>query len=264
MKQRVITAILGGGLFIAILAVGSVPFALLSAVIAVICYMELAAMDKLSLFSPEVLLGAVCVAAIVLATFFPSEDAFNLLLIKLLAVLMLLLIGATVFLKNRFHFQQAAYLLMSVFYIGFSYHLLVRARLGSFALSLFVLIIIWASDSGAYFIGRKWGRRKLAPEISPNKTKEGAAGALITALIVAVLFRLILREPIFPSWGLYLLVTLLISAFGQLGDLGESALKRHFGVKDSGKILPGHGGLLDRFDSLIFVLPILYLIGVIN
>lgn len=264
MKLRVITGTLAGGLFVAVMAVGSVPFTLLSAAIAVICYMELAAMKKLPLLSPGVLMGAFCVAGIVLGTLLPSEDAFGLLFIKLLAALVLLFVGTTVFSKNRFHFEQAAYLLMSVFYIGFSYHLLVHVRLSSFSLAFFVLVIIWATDSGAYFIGRRWGRHKLAPKISPKKTKEGAVGALFTALIAAVLFQFVLRDPIFPSWWLLLLVTLLIATFGQLGDLGESALKRYYGVKDSGNILPGHGGLLDRFDSLIFVLPILYLIGVIN
>lgn len=264
MKQRVITGALAGGFFLALLIIGTIPFAILSAAIAVISYMELVAMKKLRPLSPEVLAGAVCTAAAVLGTLLTPQALFGVLFIKLLAILVLFLVAATAFSKNRFQFEQAAFLAMSVFYIGFSFHLLVRMRFDSLPLVLFVLIIIWATDSGAYFVGRRWGKHRLAPHISPNKTREGSAGAILAALIAAALFQLVLRDPLFPSLWMFWLATILISVFGQLGDLVESALKRWFGVKDSGKILPGHGGLLDRFDSLVFVLPILYLIGVIN
>lgn len=117
--------------------------------------------------------------------------------------------------------------------------------------------MIWATDSGAYFIGKATGKRKLWPEISPNKTVEGSLGGVVCALIVAILFGL------FADMNATVLtlmaITVILSIFGQLGDLVQSAFKRHFNVKDSGNILPGHGGILDRFDSLLFVLPLLNL-----
>lgn len=116
--------------------------------------------------------------------------------------------------------------------------------------------MIWATDSGAYFIGKTMGKKKLWPDISPNKTVEGSIGGVICAIIVGVLFALFtdIHAAIVTIIG----ITAVLSVFGQIGDLVQSAFKRHFNVKDSGNILPGHGGILDRFDSLLFVLPLLH------
>ena len=121
---------------------------------------------------------------------------------------------------------------------------------------VYALFTIWATDTGAYFIGRAWGKRKLWPEISPNKTVEGSIGGIVCAVVVAVIYQLFTN--LFDSVALLIVMTVVLSIFGQLGDLVESAFKRHYGVKDSGNILPGHGGILDRFDSLLFILPILH------
>ncbi|MEH7471344.1 CDP-archaeol synthase, partial [Priestia megaterium] len=108
---------------------------------------------------------------------------------------------------------------------------------------------------GAYFIGRAMGKRKLWPEISPNKTIEGFVGGVVCAIVVAVVFKLLAN--IDQTMIELLVIGIIVSLFGQMGDLVQSAFKRHYGVKDSGKILPGHGGILDRFDSLMFIMPIL-------
>lgn len=263
MRQRVITGLLYGAVYLALLWIGSIPFALLIAAIAVISYLELAELNKLRASSPAVLVGAVAVATIV-AGALVSPNVFQNLWLKLFVTLALLLISVSVMTKNKFSFAQSAYLFLSVFYISIPFYLLVRMRIDSLELVLFVQIVMWATDSGAYFVGRKFGKNKLAPNISPNKTKEGSAGAVLFALITALLFQLIVGEPLFTSWLALTGVTLLISVFGQIGDLAESAIKRFYGIKDSGNILPGHGGLLDRFDSLIFVLPLLYIFGLIG
>ena len=124
------------------------------------------------------------------------------------------------------------------------------------------MFIVWSTDSGAYFIGRKFGKTKLIPSVSPNKTVEGSLGGIACAIVVAVLMVFLYPNKA-PDISLFKLIILvaIFSIVGQLGDLVESSLKRHFGVKDSGKILPGHGGILDRFDSLIFVFPIMHLLG---
>lgn len=123
---------------------------------------------------------------------------------------------------------------------------------------LFILFIIWATDTGAYFLGSALGKKKLWPKISPNKTIEGALGGIVLASIVGVIFQLI--YPFNMSMLTIIIVSIVISVVGQIGDLTASAYKRHFGVKDSGQILPGHGGILDRLDSLLFVLPLMYII----
>jgi phosphatidate cytidylyltransferase len=116
---------------------------------------------------------------------------------------------------------------------------------------IFVLVVIWAGDTGAYLVGRAIGRRPMAPQLSPKKTWEGAAGNLAASLIAAVAFVRWLDTPTV----LLLVAAALVNVAGQFGDLLESAYKRAAGVKDSGLLLPGHGGMLDRIDSLIFAAP---------
>jgi phosphatidate cytidylyltransferase len=122
---------------------------------------------------------------------------------------------------------------------------------------LSALGVTFAGDTGAYFVGRTWGRRKLAPAISPGKTVEGAAGGLLAA----VLFMFVARASFFPALAARdcILVGLAAGVLGPIGDLTESLLKRSAGVKDSGRFIPGHGGMLDRIDALLFVGAYVYL-----
>jgi phosphatidate cytidylyltransferase len=129
---------------------------------------------------------------------------------------------------------------------------------------LMVLGLIWISDTGAYLAGRACGRRKLAPSISPGKTWEGVAGGAIGCIIYAIIWALFdpdLRPRVQGlAWIAFLAGTLLLCALGVVGDLFESALKRQAGAKDSGKLLPGHGGVLDRIDSATAALPVALLL----
>ena len=120
---------------------------------------------------------------------------------------------------------------------------------------MYVFLLVWCADSGAYFVGRKLGKRKLAPNVSPNKSIEGLIGGLLTSSIVAFF----VGYYFLPS-GIALLAFLILAGVttlsSVLGDLFESMLKRRAGMKDSGSILPGHGGVLDRIDSLLSATPI--------
>lgn len=125
------------------------------------------------------------------------------------------------------------------------------------ALTLALLALIWVADSAAFFSGRAFGRHKLAPAISPGKTVEGVAGALIATAVVAVAMeRTLLPQASSAGWVMLVLVVTLVSV---TGDLFESLIKRRRGLKDSGHLLPGHGGILDRIDSLIAAAPVFYL-----
>ena len=130
-------------------------------------------------------------------------------------------------------------------------------------LLIFPLVLTWASDIGAYFVGRAIGGRKLIPSVSPGKTVAGAVGGLVVCMVVSWLYARSVLVPVaslgFTPWAA-LGFGALISVAAQVGDLFESLLKREGGVKDSSRIIPGHGGILDRFDSLIFVLPVAYLL----
>lgn len=123
-----------------------------------------------------------------------------------------------------------------------------------FVLTLMLIVLIWATDSGAYYTGKSIGKRPFAPSISPNKTWEGTLGGLKLAVLVAVSFKMWLLPML--GWIDVAVLAIIGGFWGQLGDLLESSLKRSAGVKDSGSFLPGHGGALDRFDSLIFSAPL--------
>jgi phosphatidate cytidylyltransferase len=128
------------------------------------------------------------------------------------------------------------------------------------AILLFPVVLTWLSDTFAYFAGRMWGKKKLIPKVSPGKTVAGSLGAVIGTPLAAVGYSILLQR--FPTWrmgiGEALAFGILVSIAAQVGDLAESLLKRDVGVKDSGRLLPGHGGALDRFDSLFFTLPLGY------
>ena len=209
---------------------------------------------------------------------------------SLLALLVLVLLGATIWLRGveGRPLGSAASTLLGVVYtagmLGFAYAIryhdsvagydVVGAKhlaLGPLSLRvapggvllIFPLIITWASDIGAYFTGRAIGGRKLIPSVSPGKTVAGAVGGLGASMLVSLLFARSVLVPAasigFTPWGA-LLFGGVISVAAQVGDLFESLIKRDGGVKDSSHIIPGHGGVLDRVDSLLFVLPVAYLL----
>lgn len=160
--------------------------------------------------------------------------------------------------NNNYRLGLIGGLVLVPFWLGL---LLIRHHPQGQGLLLFLLILVWVSDSGAYFVGRRWGKTALAVNVSPNKTREGLYGALgvglITSIIGAFCFGLTWQK-----WLLFILLSLVVVLFSVLGDLLESMIKRARGVKDSGRLLPGHGGLLDRIDSLTAAAPI-FALGVI-
>lgn len=129
-----------------------------------------------------------------------------------------------------------------------------RARADGVGLTFLLLAVTWVGETAAYLVGRRWGRRRLAPRISPRKTVEGAAAQVAASVLAA----LAVGELLAVAWPHRLAVGLLLGAVGQVGDLAESFLKRSAETKDAGELLPGHGGLLDRLDSLLFNTPALY------
>jgi len=150
--------------------------------------------------------------------------------------------------------------LMVGLYVGwcFGHFPALRLMPGGLGLTLLAFILTWTFDSMAYFAGTRWGRHRLAPRISPGKSWEGAAAGALATLGVALI-------PL--AWwpadvSLRVAAAAVVVLLGQAGDLLESALKRLAGVKDSGAILPGHGGILDRFDSLMFVVPAVYYLAI--
>lgn len=201
-------------------------------------------------------------AILVIATF--PIDLYNILLVQLVIILLTAgtLVAATL---RGAPFDKmigsVGSTILGVLYIALLGSYLVSLRMfhdpavAAHMLSFFFLVLMGA-DAGAYYVGRAFGKHKLAPSISPGKTWEGVAGGIIAALVMATLAHYWFFRDLPLKFGLPLAVVMTV--IGILGDLAESALKRGAGAKDAAKILPGHGGLLDRLDSLLFNAPLIY------
>ncbi len=256
---------IGAIVFISMVVLGGWFFSIFISIVASVAMIELLKMKKIA---PLSLMGIVSLLSmwllLVPTSWFDQLIPITYTKVETFIFLILVLLMFTVLTKNSFTFDEVGFVILSSVYVGFGFHFLILTReipdVGMY-LVFFVLFLIWTTDSGAYFAGRSLGKHKLWPDISPKKTIEGSIGGIVAALIVGTIFYQLV--PIFPNYLTALLIMVVASTFGQLGDLVESALKRHYAVKDSGNVLPGHGGILDRFDSLIYVMPILHLLQLI-
>lgn len=264
MKQRVITATVALLVFIPIIWYGSFAIEATAALLAGIGVYELFRMKKLEITSFEGVLSIVGVIFLVLPKdkwfFFLPKTVDNFILFY---VTVMILLGGLVASKNTYTISQAGFPVIASLYVGMGFQNFVAARQVSFFVLLYALLVVWSTDIGAYFIGKKYGKKKLIPAVSPNKTIEGSIGGIVCAVVVAALYLLITpdKELFVYSLPTMLVLTAIFSVVGQFGDLVESSIKRHYDVKDSGNLLPGHGGILDRFDSLLFVFPVMHLFG---
>lgn len=179
-------------------------------------------------------------------------------------LLMFLFLTATVLTKNKTTIDHVAMAFLGMAYVGLGFHYMIETRSipdhGLFW-TLLVFLCIWTTDSGAYFTGSKIGRTPLWPIISPKKSVEGAVGGTVLSVVVALGFAW--YRPELLGYAQAVWIGLVIALVGQMGDLIQSAYKRVKGIKDSGTILPGHGGVLDRTDSWLIVFPFLHVVSLI-
>lgn len=264
MKQRIITGVIAAAIFIPFVVYGKLPFTIGVYGLALVALYEILRMKGIKIYSIPGLIGTLLLFSILmppeLAVYLQELTSYS--KFELLIITTILLLAYSVVVKNHFTFDEIGFIVLSALYIGIGFYYLITTREAGLAYIIYALLVVWSTDSGAYFTGRKFGKRKLWPEISPNKTIEGFVGGIIIAVILASVMQMI--TPFNITWSYFIIVTIVSSIFGQLGDLVESAIKRHYNVKDSGWILPGHGGILDRFDSLLFVLPLLNLLHFVN
>jgi len=202
------------------------------------------------------------VLCLLIAAFILSAFVLEPVSVEMGVFVALLLIPASyVFMRGSLEeaLPSSAIAIMATLYIGMLGGSMIRLR-GDFPdgpnLIFFLLLVVWLGDAGAYYTGKSFGRRKLSPRISPKKTIEGLIGGVATSVIAV----LVIHFTFFPNFPLLhaVIAGVILSLAGVVGDLAESMWKRSADVKDSGTLIPGHGGFLDRFDSIFFTAPILY------
>ncbi|GIP33103.1 phosphatidate cytidylyltransferase [Paenibacillus sp. J2TS4] len=263
MKTRIVTGVVAGALFITFLLLGGYWFAGLVLGLAVVGLGEYLRMYKLRNHFPLFVIGFIFMVTFV---FMANTELFSgkLGLIGLVWLLLFVLLVTTVATKNKTTIDQISSVFAGAVYIGLGFHYMIYSRNlepNGLFWTLLIFVCIWASDSGAYFAGRAFGKRLLWPTISPNKTIEGALGGIVLAIIAALCFSW--AKPELLPLGNAIYLGAVIAVVGQLGDLIQSAYKRVKGIKDTGNILPGHGGVLDRVDSWLIVFPFVHLLSLI-
>lgn len=260
MKTRAITGFFFIAVLIAAVLLGAYAFISFFAIVGVYSVYEFYKMVQSEQTRPLLttgILSAVVGLTLLGAVLLGFIDERSLL--WLFSVVFVLYIAA-LFRKTSSAIQDISYTLFGMIYAALPFGIFISLGFvnGDYNpyIPLGFLILLWTNDTGAYLAGKSFGRRKLFERISPNKTWEGFVGGVVLAVVVSLNLARYFES--LQTWQ-WLTMAIIIGTFGTLGDLVESMLKRNTGVKDSGNILPGHGGLLDRFDGLLMAAPLVYL-----
>jgi len=256
LKKRLITALWGIPLLIVIIWFGGEPgFTILVAIWGVLAVFEFYRMVAAAKVPPLTYFGLIWTLLFILSPHFNYDALIPLLLTS---AVILSLIWLLLRRQKEGAFIGWAWTIAGILYVGWllSYLVALRGLDAGRDWVFFALFTTFGSDTAAFFAGRALGRHHLAPSISPGKTWEGAIAGVFGAIIVSLLLVALLSLPL--GYGQAIFLGLIVSTFGQLGDLVESLLKRNMGVKESGKLIPGHGGVLDRMDSVVFAGIVVY------
>ena len=264
MITRIISGIVGIGLSAYVIQEGGRTFGIAAAVLALLAWIEFTRAFSHRGGNPTLFTGVLGIAGILYGAFYGQHDF---ILLSIMAATLLAALSC-VLLRGDVSVPDVGISIAGICYIGLPFaHLMMLRQLsgnlyttpiGTFDLGTAMVWVMfigtWASDSFAYFTGNAFGSHKLAPAISPNKTIEGFIGGLLGTVGVVLGLGYFLHFPLEYMAGLGCAIAIL----GTLGDLVESMMKRHTGIKDSGAIIPGHGGVWDRFDSVLFTAPLVY------
>jgi len=257
MLQRITSAVVGIILLGYIINLGGWPFFLAVALLNIFAIYELRyAFKKLDI---NIASGPLSILAVVLLFSLKYISKMNFMIIPLSLLLLTIFIFMYSIINNtQNHIIDIVFSIFSYVYTStlFMYFILIRNLSYGIYFIWWIFITTWACDTGAFFTGILFGKRRLAPHVSPHKTVEGSLGGTLASIAVSVLYtKLILPETaVLDS----VIVGFLIGIFSQVGDLSASLIKRYCNIKDFSKIIPGHGGILDRFDSALFSFPIAY------
>ena len=253
MAQRVISALIGAPLLLVITWLGGIYLAVTILLLALLALREFLNIGKQAkLVSDTALTVFFCALWLILFLI-----GYTQWLLPLGIIWFIIVFARYAFYYPDISYAQASYTFLSLVYpvALFTYLYFLRELPHGFLWCIYVFITVWITDTGAFLAGNTFGKRKLAPRVSPNKSIEGAIGGLLSALLAGFFFSMWTQLGSIP---VILILSLITSIVAQTGDLFESALKRSAGVKDSGNLIPGHGGVLDRFDSFLFAIPLVY------
>jgi phosphatidate cytidylyltransferase len=254
---REITALVAAPIAIWITGWGPVwLFNATMAVIAVLALYEFLALGKAKGYDVPTVL-CIAIMLVIIAAFIIEELSVELGMFAALLIIPASYVVTKKSLENSL--PSSAIAVLATTYVGMLGGSLIRLHNDfpeGYKLVFFLLLVVWLGDSGAYYVGKQFGKHKLSPRISPKKTIEGLVGGVSASVITAI----VIHFTFFPKFPLLhaVIAGVLLSIAGVIGDLAESMWKRSAAVKDSGTLIPGHGGFLDRFDSILFTAPILY------
>lgn len=254
LKDRVISALIGIPLIIGILYAGGIWWQLFFILLGIIGLYEIYKMMYLNGLKPLFLPGYLFMF---LLFFHGRLDYINFII--LITLILIITIIWCVVNFSHVKIDSAALSIFSALYIGLllSYSLKIASFNDSFTVMLLAFILTWSTDMGGYFFGKKWGKHKMTPVLSPKKTWEGALGGIFLSVLAVFIFFAITSYNNY-NYFYIILLGIMASISAQFGDLFASSIKRYFAVKDAGHIIPGHGGVMDRFDSFMLVLPVVY------
>lgn len=265
MLTRVLTGVIGAILAIFVVILGNPIFKYALLAISLIGAYEFYNATKNESVHPQKpipIIGYIAIIVIYIFTGF-IEPRFDMFMAAVVIVSMIIMVLA----YPKYSIIDIVLTIFPIVYVGLFFVYIAQLRdmnLGVFGIGM-IAISAWGSDTCAYFTGRAIGKHKLAPVLSPKKTIEGSIGGIIGAAILTTLFAVVYtnfegQEAILDGKLIWVIVISMIAALiSQFGDLAASAIKRYFNQKDYGNLLPGHGGILDRFDSVLFVVPIVYI-----
>lgn len=255
LLPRILTALIGIPIVLLCIYYGGIPYFIMFFAVILFAVIEFFTVCKK--YKPLTVLGTL----ISVILYFSLYIINNQNLIATIVICSIFLIFFIAMLKNNIENISASIAITCVgsFFITWTlFHMvLIRDLQYGMQYIIFLFVNVWCLDTGAYFIGKKFGKHKLASVVSPKKTIEGAIAGVVTAIIVSVLCQKIFMQSII-SIKEAIIFAIIISIVGQFSDLAESLFKRDCNIKDSGNILPGHGGMLDRFDSYLFAAPVFY------
>lgn len=256
VSQRVIVGVLGAAVFIGGIWFSEWSYFLLFLGLTVLGISEFYTLVSVQGVRPNRPLGLLLGGLYFVAMFLVQRESAPPELLFLALPLLFLVLILEMYRKQPQPFTNIAFTLLGVAYVAGPFGLLhllgYYNEFYSWQPILGLMLLIWASDTGAYIFGKSFGKHKLFERISPGKTWEGWAGGTLTAVLVGYGLSFFFTDLELYQW---VGIAVLVAVFGVLGDLSESMLKRSLGVKDSGTLLPGHGGILDRFDSLLMAIP---------